>query len=202
MPNAQRSRWTARFALAITLFAGTPAFAHPPDGACCTDLERRVEELEALAATKGNRNVSVQISGLVNSAVMTWDDGRERNAYVVTNDNQRSRFSFVGKAAIDKTWEAGYALDIGIRTANSKLVNQFTDGGFSNRPPNGFDLRSSAWFLRNKRYGTAFLGTTFAATDRIANSNVTQTAMFDQYAAPENAGLGMFLRSANNGRLT
>ncbi|HWK37795.1 MAG TPA: hypothetical protein VNR88_02675, partial [Hyphomicrobium sp.] len=46
------------------------------------------------------------------------------------------------------------------------------------------------------------LGTTFAATDRIANSNVTQTAMFDQYAAPENAGLGMFLRSANNGRLT
>lgn len=202
MPNAQRSRWTARFALAITLFAGTPAFAHPPDGACCTDLERRVEELEALAATKGNRNVSVQISGLVNSAVMTWDDGRERNAYVVTNDNQRSRFSFVGKAAIDKTWEAGYALDIGIRTANSKLVNQFTDRGFSNRPPNGFDLRSSAWFLRNKRYGTAFLGTTFAATDRIANSNVTQTAMFDQYAAPENAGLGMFLRSANNGRLT
>ena len=47
-----------------------------------------------------------------------------------------------------------------------------------------------------------FVGTTFAATDRIANSNVTQTGMFDQYAAPENAGLGMFLRSADNGRLT
>ena len=32
---------------------------------------------------------------------MAWDDGAESNAYVVTNDNQRSRFSFVGKAAID-----------------------------------------------------------------------------------------------------
>ncbi|HWK32692.1 MAG TPA: hypothetical protein VNR51_03305, partial [Hyphomicrobium sp.] len=150
--------------MATALFAGTPAFAQSPGSTCCSDLERRIEGLEARTATRGNRTVSLQISGLVNSAVMTWDDGRERNAYVVTNDNQRTRFSFVGKAAIDKTWEAGYALDIGVRTANSKLVNQFADRGFSSRPPNGFDLRSSAWFLRNKRYGTAFLGTTFAAT--------------------------------------
>ena len=99
-------------------------------------------------------------------------------------------------------WEAGYAIDVGIRTANSKLVNQFADGGSSAALPTRFDLRSSVWFLRNKLYGTVFVGTTFAATDRIANSNVTQTGMFDQYAAPENAGLGMFLRSAVNGRLT
>ena len=155
-----------------------------------------------MVARKGNRKVVLAISGLINQGVMGWDDGAESNAYVVTNDNQRSRFSFVGKAAINAMWEAGYAIDIGIRTANSKLVNQVADGGFTRRLSTGFDLRSSVWFLRNKHYGTVFVGMTFAATDRIANSNVTQAGMFDQYAAPENAGLGMFLRSATNGRLT
>ncbi len=83
------------------------------------------------------------------------------------------------------------------------MVNQIADHGlFGRAATTGFDLRSSVWFLRNKHYGTVFVGTTFAATDRIANSNVTQTGLFDQYAAPENAGLGMFLRSATNGRLT
>jgi hypothetical protein len=194
-----RSRPVALHAVAVLALAGSCAVA--ADGSpCCADLEQRIAELEAMVARKGNRSLSLEVSGLVNSAVMTWDDGGERNAYVVTNDNQRSRFSFVGKAAIDAQWEAGYAIDIGLRAANSKLVNQLGDNdGILRR---NFDVRSSVWFLRHKRYGAGFLGTTFAATDRIANSNVTQTAMFDQYAAPENAGLGMFLRSARDGRLT
>ena len=195
-----RGRPFALHILATSILVASTAGATADDTSCCLDLEQRIAELESMAARRGNRTVSLQITGLVNNAVMAWDDGAERNAYVVTNDNQRSRFSFVGKAAIDAIWEAGYAIDIGLRAANSKLVNQLTDGdGILRRQ---FDLRSSVWFLRNKRYGTMFLGTTFAATDRIANSNVTQTAMFDQYAAPENAGLGMFLRSARDGRLT
>jgi hypothetical protein len=195
-------------ALAILIFAGlcpvaaADLNAYGLGEACCADLDRRIAELEAMVARKGNRKLTLEISGLVNNGVLAWDDGEERNAYVVTNDNQRSRFSFVGKAAIDAMWEAGYAIDVGIRTANSKLVNQFADGGFTGRPPTGFDLRSSVWFLRHKRFGTVFLGTTFAATDRIANSNVTQTGMFDQYAAPENTGLSMFLRSSVDGQLT
>ncbi|MEI9900847.1 MAG: hypothetical protein WDN31_12745 [Hyphomicrobium sp.] len=202
MPRAGRGQSFALLTLAIVCLAGAPCDAQGIDAECCADLERRVAELEAAAARKGNRSVTVTLTGLINNAVMAWDDGTERNAYVVTNDNQRSRFAFVGTAAIDANWEAGYAIDVGIRTANSKLVTQTASGGFDERPPTGFDLRSSVWFLRNKTYGTGFLGTTFAATDRIANSNVTQTAMFDAFAAPENAGLGMFLRSADNGQMT
>jgi hypothetical protein len=207
VPNGRRRRPVALQALAIlvlagTMHAGAANVAAAEFGApCCVDLDQRVAELEATVARKGNRNVSVEITGLVNNGILAWDDGGERNAYVVTNDNQRSRFSFVGKAAIDAMWEAGYAIDVGLRTANSKLVNQVSDTPLLPRSRD-FDLRSSVWFLRNKRYGTVFVGTTFAATDRIANSNVTQTGMFDQYAAPENVGLGMFLRSANDGRLT
>lgn len=202
VPIAGQGKTLSLLILAIVILAGTPSDARAIDDTCCADLDQRVAELEAMVARKGNRRLTVILTGLVNNAVMAWDDGGERNAYVVTNDNQRSRFAFVGKAAIDAMWEAGYAIDVGIRTANSKLVNQVADGGFDGRPPTGFDLRSSVWFLRNKNWGSAFLGTTFAATDRIANSNVTQTEMFDAYAAPENAGLGMFLRSARNGELT
>lgn len=208
VPNGWRRGPTVFQLLAIIFLAGAnpagaaDAWAIPAGAPCCADLDQRVAELEAMIARKGNRKVVLEISGLINQGVMAWDDGAEKNAYVVTNDNQRSRFSFVGKAAINAMWEAGYAIDIGIRTANSKLVNQIADGGFTRRFSTGFDLRSSVWFLRNKQYGTVFVGTTFAATDRIANSNVTQTGMFDLYAAPENAGLGMFLRSAENGRLT
>ena len=206
MPSRGQGSPVALLMLALLATAATPHRAHATDyanaGECCADLEQRVADLEATVATKGNRTLKVTLTGLINNAVMYWNDGGEDNAYVVTNDNQRSRFAFVGTAALSPNWEAGYAIDVGIRTANSKLVTQTAAGGFDERPPTGFDLRSSVWFLRNKKYGSGFLGTAFAATDRIASSNVTQTGWFDAYSAPENAGLGMFLRSSRNGEMT
>ena len=44
-------------------------------GDCCADLEERVAELEATTARKGNRKVSLTVSGWVNEAVFAWDDG-------------------------------------------------------------------------------------------------------------------------------
>lgn len=183
----------------LALAGGSPAAGSPYDAQCCADLERRIADLEEQAARRGNKTVSVTVTGLVNNAILAWDDGAESNAYVVTNDNQRSRFSFVGRASITPQLEAGYALDIGLRAANSKLVTQLNDGDLI---APGFNLRSSVWYLRHKQYGAIFVGSTFAASDRIANSNVTQTSAFDQYSAPENAGLGMFLRSSDNGLMT
>ena len=80
------------------------------------------------------------------------------------------------------------------------MVDQFSDQGFGER--HDFDIRDSVWYVKSEHLGTLFLGTTFAATDRVANSNLTQTARFAQYAAPEDHGLSMFLRSAVNGQLT
>ena len=73
--------------------------------------------------------MSLEVSGHVNEAVLWWDDGAESNAYIVTNDNSRTRFRFKGKAKIDKDWEAGYQIEIGIRTANSKRANQIEPEG-------------------------------------------------------------------------
>ena len=44
-------------------------------GNCCADLEERIAELEATTARKGNRKVSLTVSGWVAEQVMWWDDG-------------------------------------------------------------------------------------------------------------------------------
>src|SRR5882757_11374557 len=44
-------------------------------GDCCADLEERVAELEATTARKGNRKVSLTISGQVNKAILWIDNG-------------------------------------------------------------------------------------------------------------------------------
>lgn len=72
---------------AAGLLAGglaTSANAADLGGNCCADLEERVAELEATTARKGNRKVSLTVSGWVNEAVFFWDDGTERNVYVGT----------------------------------------------------------------------------------------------------------------------
>ncbi len=176
--------------LAAGLFVGTaPSRAADLGGDCCADLEERVAELEATTARKGNRKVSLEVSGQVNQGVLYWDDGWESNAYVVTNDNSRSRFRFRGKAKIDKDWEAGYRLEIGVRSANSK---RFTQNDLATSAP--FDLRDSYWYLKSKTYGTVAVGLMSTATDGITEINLAQTKDFAKYSDIEDTGLGLFLR--------
>jgi CubicO group peptidase (beta-lactamase class C family) len=96
--------------LGVGLFAATPASSADLGGDCCADLEERVAELEATTARKGNRKVSLTVSGWVNESVVWWDDGVEQNVYVGTNFVEQSRFKFTGEAKIDKEWSAGYIL--------------------------------------------------------------------------------------------
>jgi len=56
--------------LGLGILAGAaPAGAADLGGGCCADLEERIAELEATTARKGNRKVSLEISGHVNEAV-------------------------------------------------------------------------------------------------------------------------------------
>jgi hypothetical protein len=176
--------------------------AHAADGPgadCCADLEARVAELEASVARKGNRAVSFAVSGLINQSLMAWDDGAERNAYVVTNDNARTRLQFAGAADITSGWQAGYRLELGLRASNSKLVTQRDE---FDRNDHTIDIRHAVWFLKGERVGTLFVGATFPSFTNIADSNVTQTDWFAKYGGVENTGLNMFLRSARNGGLS
>ena len=146
-------------AAAASAFA-TSAQAADLGGNCCADLEERIAELEATTARKGNRKVSLTVSGLVNEAVMFWDDGGESNAYVVTNGTGPSRFRFVGEAKINEEWKAGYYIEVGVTAADSGGVTQNNDdAGF------GLVVRQSNWFLTSSRLGTVRVGQLSPSTD-------------------------------------
>jgi hypothetical protein len=145
---------------AVSLFAATPALSADLGGNCCTDLEERVAELEATTARKGNRKVSLTIGGSVNESLLFWDDGKLHDVYEGTNDAARSRFRFAGEAKIDKTWSAGYLIEIGLRDNRLNRTDQFHDDGFSTiavapgfQDASGLDIRHSAWWIQNKDLG-------------------------------------------------
>ncbi len=184
-------------AVLLMAFGGAPVHAADLGGSCCADLEERIAELEATTARKGNRKVSLEVYGQVNEAIMFWDDGGENNVAVVTNDNGRSRFGFRGKAKIDGDWEAGYRLEIGVRSANSKRITQDDDNAGI-----GFDLRDSHWYLKSKTLGTVYMGLGTSSTNAITELNLTQTGLISKYSDVEDSGLGFRLRSSVNGGLS
>lgn len=91
--------------------------------------------------------------------MLYWNDGTESNAYVGNNDQERSRFRFVGEAKIDKDWSAGYVIELGIRDTKSSGVNQGDDEASVVGTTVGIlDVRKSAWFLKSKTYGKFEVG--------------------------------------------
>ena len=91
----------------------TSASAADLGGNCCADLEERIAELEATTARKGNRKVSLTVSGWIGQQVMWWDDGRETNTYVTDlGSTLASHVKFTGQATILPGWYAGYVLHL------------------------------------------------------------------------------------------
>jgi hypothetical protein len=160
----------ALVAVAGISVSGLAAQAADLGGNCCADLEERVAELEATAARKGNRKVSLTVYGNVNEAVIFWNDGIEKNQYVVSNNAARTRFGFRGDAKITSDITAGYLLEIGVRYANSSNRGQGAADGGGNG--NAFDIRHSAWYLDSKSLGRVWVGKTSTASDGITEINL------------------------------
>jgi hypothetical protein len=161
-----------------------PASAADLGGDCCADLEERVAELEATTARKGNRKVSLTVSGWVSEEVAIWDDGTERNAYVGTNPVEQSRFRFVGEAKIAKDVSAGYVLEIGVFGGNGGKWDQNTPDGTS---PNSLTVRKSSWFLKSDTYGKVTVGQDGMSTYHLLDdADTTMTRNFyDAEGAPD-----------------
>jgi hypothetical protein len=134
--------------------SAAPAKAADLGGDCCADLEERVAELEATSARKGNRRVSLTISGQVSTALMAWNDdssnvltpavdaktgknvliqtrGRGSDVYVVDNvPSGGTFFAFTGDAKINPKLTAGFNVTIALDTGGrSHQVNQLDDDG-------------------------------------------------------------------------
>ena len=170
----------------------TPAFAADLGGDCCADLEERIAELEATTARKGNRKVSLTISGQVNELVYWFDDGVESNVYVGTSGYSSSRFRLKGDAKINADWSAGYYIEIEVVSAQ---VSSTTAGDDDGR--NAIALRHSAWYLKSKTLGSLWVGQHSHATDNIvlfANGGTGTASAANHNVAP---GANLTFRGSN-----
>jgi predicted porin len=190
----------ALVAVASITVSGVAAQAADLGGNCCADLEERVAELEATTARKGNRKVALTVYGQVNQAVIFWDDGTEKNQYVVDNNSARTRFGFRGDAKITSDISAGYLLEIGVRYANSGNRNQTAAGAGGNT--NSLDIRHSAWYLDSKSLGRVWVGKTSMASDGITEINLANVNSGGMAYDPWNAGFNVRQKNGVNTGLT
>ena len=137
-------------------------------GDCCADLEERVAELEATTARKGNRKVSLTISGQVNKQIMYMrDDVRSRTIAGVDNINNSSRFIFSGNAKITSSVTAGFEMMVEWAGASrSDLINQTTTDRHNTVVLDGTNIsgdgslavRTANWYVEDKVLGRVTVG--------------------------------------------
>jgi predicted porin len=150
---------------AVGVLAGmTGANAADLGGNCCADLEERIAELEATTARKGNRKVSLTISGWVAQQVTFWDDGIEKNAYVSDIGNTlASHVKFTGAAKISPDLSAGYVLHVEVVSNEPLLLNAAADNA-----GRAVQVLQSFWFLKSESFGKVSVGLQSSAADNVA----------------------------------
>ena len=142
-------------ALAASIISGSAA-AEAADlaGDCCADLEERIAKLQAAAARRGNRKVSLTITGYVTKQVMFWDDGAESNAYISDiGPTQATNLRLPGEATIAPGWKAGYLMRIQDLSENSMGLSQS-----ASVLDQGLNVQMSYWYVANKELGKLSVG--------------------------------------------
>ena len=204
MAYAPSSRILIIVMLGLTFILARPVTSSAADyGGCCADLEERVAELEATTVRKGNKKVSVTISGWLIKAVNWWDDGDLDEAHVGDwGEDLTSRFSIAGKATIAPGWATGYNITITVPGAFAgEIENGNVFGVFSNQFNedsfilSGINTHLSYMFLESEKFGTLSWGylspasnNTTALVDK-SGSVIQSNVVFLQ-------GPGFFLRPA------
>ena len=182
-----------KFSLSALVAAGvlaggfaTSASAADLGGNCCADLEERIAELEATTARKGNRKVSLTVSGWVNQQITFWDDGEESNVYIHDlGTTLGSHVKFTGQATISPGYSAGYVLHIEAMGSDGLMHDQDNNSGpmlynalaagqpFAAPAPglgrgNGVQTLQSYWFVKSDTLGKVSVGLQSQASDNTA----------------------------------
>jgi hypothetical protein len=164
------SRIAVAASLGLALFAlGThPAKAADLGGDCCGDLEERVAELETTTVRKGNKKVSVTLSGWVVKLGSWWDDGHETNFYVGDKDTTlSSHFQLSGSATIAPGWSSGYT--IAVETAGTSCSVGFAENQFNDNACAFGDINTllSYMWIKSEAHGTLNWGQLSQPTDNV-----------------------------------
>jgi predicted porin len=169
------SKYSLSALVAAGLLAGgmsvSSASAADLGGNCCADLEERIAELEATTARKGNRKVSLTVSGWVGQQVTWWDDGGQSNVYVTDlGSTLASHVKFTGQAQILPGWTAGYVLHLEAIGSDALTTDQLTPDGpnLLTGSPNGVSTLQSFWFIKSDQLGKVSVGKQSQASDNTA----------------------------------
>ncbi|MEZ5856390.1 MAG: porin [Hyphomicrobiaceae bacterium] len=156
-------------AVAMIAAAGLFTSANAADlgGDCCADLEERVAELEATTVRKGNRKVSLKISGFVGSQVMWWDDGVRSDTYIgLDGGNIFSRWRFTGEAKISPQVTAGFTYEFGVNRHSITSANQSNGGDDLGECTNSCIRDTTVW-IKHAQLGKIKIGQGSTATDNL-----------------------------------
>jgi hypothetical protein len=175
LKSASRLALLAAAGLFVGGVAMPSAKAADLGGDCCADLEERVAELEATTARKGNRKMSLTITGQVNREIVWWDDGHKSKTYYgLDNTASSSRFSLLGEARIAPKVKSGFEIMLEIEAGGTaSKVSQFDEDGklahtaplgtnvsFNGPSVDGYfgDVRRAAWWLEHADVGRITVG--------------------------------------------
>jgi len=149
-------------------------------GNCCADLEERVAELEATTVRKGNRKVSLAITGYVAEQLMWYDNGVADDLYVTgIGSTLNTNFKLTGSANINSDVTAGYVIQVEVGTSDPLTAGNSafgddgpsayhitnTNGGLSSP---SVDVLYSYWFMQSKRLGKVTVGQLPQASEHAA----------------------------------
>ena len=147
---------SAAAVVAVSMAGAMPASAADLGGNCCADLEERIAELEATTARKGNRKVSLTVSGWVTEQIVHWDDGFEQNTYITgLGTNYASNVNFSGSAEIAPGWSAGFYLHLESIDNNVYGPSQNNDNSSDS---NSVNAKQSYWFVKSAQLGKLSIG--------------------------------------------
>jgi hypothetical protein len=200
-------------ALAGLLLGMGSAKAADLGGNCCADLEERVAELEATTVRKGNRRVSLTVSGQVNRSLLYWNDGFQHDIYSVDNAIANSRFRFTGNAVLTPNWSAGFYMEFDMSFgARSHQVSQIDDDGFNGSGgilggaafgdgvgaagDSVLGFNQAYWYVESKQLGRVNVGRLTAATSGVSIVDLSNTGVIAN-SQPLAWGGGFAMRNGN-----
>lgn len=201
------TKTSSRIAIAAALglmlggfaFKATPAQAADLGGDCCADLEERVAELEATTVRKGNKKVSVTLSGWVVKSMNWWDDGHVDGFAVGDKDyDLASRFAITGSATISPGWSAGFNLTVtapgttfGI-PANQVDEYRSVNGDFYGSQFGAINTLYSFIYIKSDKWGTLNWGHLSPASDNPAVlADASGTVIESNFVWYEGGGFGI-----------
>jgi len=150
--------------------APAPARAADLGGDCCADLESRVAELEATTARKGNRKVSLTITGRVNMNIMWWNENsglglsstpfdRTSDVYFGNVTRNETEFVFKGDAKISKDLTGGFSME----SYDDPDASGVDDTQTTHQGANTLAAKTAYVFLKSASLGEVRLGQQYGA---------------------------------------